>query len=251
MRDPNLKPLPDDIADLLASASRPQVPSEMSERLLQRIQVTLALPVEPLEPGESVPESVDSPVELASVTKAAPLVAKLGTLGLPLSVVSLVTGLAAGVVLDRTVLAPPPSPPPQIEPVKVEIPKVEAPPVPSELPAPPPPVEKRKENRDVTRVEPKPVAERDLTLADERALIEMARTALAKKEFSQARTVLLSHAQRFAFGQLAEERESLWVQLEVNAGNFTAARKRAEDFRSQFPDSVLLPVVEQALREIP
>lgn len=92
--------------------------------------------------------------------------------------------------------------------------------------------------------------ERDTELARERALIETARTALSRKQ-STAIDVLLRHEQQYPSGRLAEERESLLVQALLHSGRNDEAHKRALRFRARWPHSLLLPVIDAALRTIP
>lgn len=92
--------------------------------------------------------------------------------------------------------------------------------------------------------------DRDTDLARERALIETARTALSHKQ-SDSVDLLARHAQQFPRGRLAEERESLLIQALLVAGRIDEARRRGEKFRVRWPRSLLLPVVEAALRSIP
>lgn len=92
--------------------------------------------------------------------------------------------------------------------------------------------------------------EHDTELARERALIETARTALARKQ-SDGIELLLRHEQQFPLGRLAEERESLLVQTLIQAGREQEARGRGERFRARWPKSLLLPVVDAALKSIP
>lgn len=101
---------------------------------------------------------------------------------------------------------------------------------------------------------PKPRAEsdaRDLDLAGERGLIEMARSAIARGQNERGMEALQQHLRRFPYGRLAEERESLWIQALINIGQASEARLRAQRFRSQFPHSLLLPMVDSALQSPP
>jgi outer membrane protein assembly factor BamD (BamD/ComL family) len=95
------------------------------------------------------------------------------------------------------------------------------------------------------------VSGKDQSLAAERNLIEMARTALARGRIDGALATLHRHARRFAKGQLAEERDSLYVQALVAKGDFAQARERATRFRRQHPSSLFQAAVEQALQSIP
>jgi hypothetical protein len=91
----------------------------------------------------------------------------------------------------------------------------------------------------------------DQALARERSLIEVARTALTRNDAAAALRALRTHARQFPHGRLTEERESLAVQALVSVGEHAAARRRGSRFKRQYPTSLLLPVVENALRSIP
>jgi len=88
----------------------------------------------------------------------------------------------------------------------------------------------------------------DGQLGGERAILEIARTALGKGDYGIALETLDRHAQKYPAAQLAEEREALAIQCLVGLGRADAARARGERFRKTFPGSMLLPVVEAALR---
>jgi outer membrane protein assembly factor BamD (BamD/ComL family) len=106
-------------------------------------------------------------------------------------------------------------------------------------------------NHGRSLAEPAAVRSKDEGLAAERNLIEMARTALARGRIDGALATLHRHARRFAKGQLAEERDSLFVQTLVAKGDFAQARERATRFRRQHPSSLFQPAVDQALQSIP
>jgi hypothetical protein len=89
---------------------------------------------------------------------------------------------------------------------------------------------------------------RDTDLAAERAIIERARSALARGDGQGALVPIAEHEREFARGQLIEEREALAVQALVIAGRVKEATERAARFRKAFPNSLLLPIVDQALR---
>ena len=114
------------------------------------------------------------------------------------------------------------------------------------LPQVPPPIRPVVKPPDV----PRPVSGRDVALADERALVEMARTAFARGDKPAALAALEQHSRRFPRGQLSEERESLRIQAWVQSGRFKEARAAAEAFRRSFPESMLLPLVEETLQAI-
>jgi hypothetical protein len=89
---------------------------------------------------------------------------------------------------------------------------------------------------------------RDTDLAAERAIIERARSALARGDAQGALLSIADHQREFPRGQLVEEREALAVQALVTAGRAQEAAARGARFRMAFPNSLLLPLVEQALR---
>jgi hypothetical protein len=85
-------------------------------------------------------------------------------------------------------------------------------------------------------------------LAGERLLLERARSALARGDGEQALAAVDQHSRTYPRGQLAEEREVLGIQALVAAGRRQEAAERAGSFRLTYKNSVLLPVVDEALR---
>lgn len=85
------------------------------------------------------------------------------------------------------------------------------------------------------------------TLDEERRLLEPARDALRGRRLLDAWPGLEEHRRRFPQGALAEEREALAIQALVLEGRAEEARRRAEQFRVRYPQSVLWPAVEGAL----
>jgi hypothetical protein len=88
----------------------------------------------------------------------------------------------------------------------------------------------------------------DRQLELERALLEMARSALARGDSAAALAALSRHEREFARPRLVEEREALAVQALVRADKTDDARARGTRFRKRFPHSVFAPVVDHALR---
>jgi hypothetical protein len=84
-------------------------------------------------------------------------------------------------------------------------------------------------------------------LADERKLLDRARTALAHRDPADALAAIRAHEKAFGRGQLVEEREGMRVQALVVAHDFGSARAAGERFRKAYPHSVFLPVVDRAL----
>ncbi|MEO7112132.1 MAG: hypothetical protein ABI183_16935 [Polyangiaceae bacterium] len=91
----------------------------------------------------------------------------------------------------------------------------------------------------------------DEDLAAELAFVQMARTALARGNFSDALDATDQHEKKFPHGHLAEERESLAIQALVGAGRDDEARARAARFRAKYPSSLFLPAIAAAIRTIP
>ena len=80
-------------------------------------------------------------------------------------------------------------------------------------------------------------------LAAERALLDVARTALGRGAGVNALTACDDHTRKFPRGALAEEREAIAVQALVLEHRPDDARGRAERFRKTYPRSILLPAV--------
>jgi outer membrane protein assembly factor BamD (BamD/ComL family) len=92
---------------------------------------------------------------------------------------------------------------------------------------------------------------RDKRLEAERKLVEMARTALARGQTADALAALRRHQRFFPNGELAEERDGLWVSALVATHEYAQAREQAVRFRRHHPHSLFAPVVEQAIQSIP
>ncbi len=88
----------------------------------------------------------------------------------------------------------------------------------------------------------------DRDLAGERILLERARSALARGNGEEALAALDQHARAYKTGKLAEEREALSIQALVTLGRRDDARERAARFRSEYPRSVFLAVIDEVLR---
>jgi TolA-binding protein len=71
-------------------------------------------------------------------------------------------------------------------------------------------------------------------------VLQPAREAVARGDFSSALATLAEHERRFPNGQLAEEREALRVQALSGLGRTEEAGRAAAAFRERFPASVLL-----------
>jgi hypothetical protein len=83
-------------------------------------------------------------------------------------------------------------------------------------------------------------------LEAERALLDVARTALGRGEGAHSLGACDEHARRFPRGALGEEREAIAVQALVLEHREGEAKARAERFRKTHPRSILLPAVRAA-----
>lgn len=84
----------------------------------------------------------------------------------------------------------------------------------------------------------------DRALASERALLEVARTALTRNDWQNALHSLNDHLEQFPHGRLAEERDALWIQALLRKGDREAAEIRARQFRERYPQSLFLPAID-------
>ncbi len=84
-------------------------------------------------------------------------------------------------------------------------------------------------------------------LAQERALLDLARSNAAQGEPALALAQVERHRQQFPQGRLAEEREALGIRALLSLGREQEAQDRAQAFRALYPNSFLLPVIDSAL----
>lgn len=82
---------------------------------------------------------------------------------------------------------------------------------------------------------------------EERALVDTARTALARGRSADALTATEEHARRFSRGRLAEEREALAVQALALAGDRAGTLARAARFRRVYPNSIFGSAVDRSV----
>jgi hypothetical protein len=248
----DLESLPPELARLLAAEkTRPDPPADMQARVLERF-------------GEEFLSHPSTPAGPASA--ASPDVAPLLLRRLPLAVTMLALGGLGGAALhaylrkpvQTTIYVPVPVAPPIPAPVVPADPVEPAPPIKSEHRREPPP--RRPPRTPSAAVPPSPPPTpgeverqfaRDRELAAERALIEQARTALARGKAADALVLLGQHARAFARGQLVEEREALEILSLAATGQTTLARMRATSFRREYPNSMLLRSIEAALADAP
>lgn len=216
--------------------ARPQPGAEVEARVLEKLTQSML----------TAPLGADAP----SVSSAVP--ASAAKLGVAKLVLAAVIGAGAGAGVHATFRAPEVR---VVEVVRERVVEVPMPVAPEPVPEPPteiakkPPVAKPapkvppsmppKSDEEVSR-------ERDRALAAERMLLEQARTSLARQNPAEALAALNEHRQRFADGQLGEEREGLEVLARFAAGEVERAQAAAAEFKRRYPQSVLLRAIRRA-----
>jgi hypothetical protein len=89
------------------------------------------------------------------------------------------------------------------------------------------------------------------SLAAQQALLDEARTALARGDAKAALRAIDQHTRRYPDSVMVEEREALSIKAFIASGNYAEARARSGRFRTRYPRSLLLPSIDEALSEIP
>jgi hypothetical protein len=82
-------------------------------------------------------------------------------------------------------------------------------------------------------------------------LLDVARTALANGESAPALAAVVKHEKEYPNGALVEEREALAIKALVLGGRYDEARTRGARYQRSFPNGLMQPAVESALRTIP
>jgi outer membrane protein assembly factor BamD (BamD/ComL family) len=91
----------------------------------------------------------------------------------------------------------------------------------------------------------------EASLAAQQALLDDARTAVARGDETAALRALELHARRYPDSVMVEEREALAIKAFVAKGKYAEARARGDRFRTRFPRSLLLPSIDETLSTIP
>lgn len=87
-----------------------------------------------------------------------------------------------------------------------------------------------------------------MRMAEERALLDVARAAQLRGNAALALEVVNRHETEFPDGLLAEEREAMAVQALVATGRMADARQRFEHFQAAYPRSMLRSTLLRAVR---
>lgn len=85
-------------------------------------------------------------------------------------------------------------------------------------------------------------------LVREREILDVARAAMARGRPTDAIVAAEEHAKKWPRGYLVEEREVVMIQALVRAGRRDEAERRAAQFRKSFGKSMLIAVVDAALK---
>jgi hypothetical protein len=243
MSDTEAEPLDAELRELFAVEARyPEQPLARRTRVWSGLESALALP-----PAPSAVE--DAPLS--------PLTAAAGSAGLgKLAAVALsafVFGGAAGAGVYHTLVERP-------APVVIEVPVPPPLPVVTPLDAPDaggePPARDagetaraRREPREPRAAKPAIVDEPTgaSALSQERALIDVVRTAIARGHADSALEAIDRHARLFPRGRLVEEREGLRVLALLRAGRVSEAETQAARFGQRYPGSLLWPAIKASL----
>ncbi|HYP77536.1 MAG TPA: hypothetical protein VER12_16305 [Polyangiaceae bacterium] len=89
------------------------------------------------------------------------------------------------------------------------------------------------------------------SLAEQQALLDVARAAFARSDYSATLQTLTRHSARFPKSALAEEREALQIKALAGSDRLQEARALAAHFRAQHPQSLLLPSIRDSVGTIP
>jgi len=267
MSERDLEPLGADLESLLdAERSRPHAAPRSKDRVLSRVHASLAIGVlgggvpggGGAGLGADVPGGGPVPHAVGGAGAATGgLLASLFGKPLVLGLTAFALGGAVGAGTYATFRPAPPmlvAPAPVVTASPVASSTVEAP-LPAiepsvQAPADAPAASSASSARAATDADAG-LAGHDASLAAERALLEVARNAVARKESAAAFEALGRHAREFPRGRLSEEREGLWIRALIGAGRTDEARQRASRFKKSFPRSMLIPAFESALGTIP
>jgi hypothetical protein len=218
--DDHLPSLPPLLEALLRAEQRRPPPAIRERRALwRRTRATLMA-------GGLVPTWLAGGRASATVLSAKTAVALIGVV---------VASMGVGAVLGRSGIVQRPAPPPSA-------------PVLDRRPPPPPPAPVRPVASSLPRTLPFPPHSPapSGTPRLEAPLIDQARSALASGDVSTAAVALARHARHFPEGTLAEERDALRVLCLAHAGQPARALTAAARFRTRYPRSLFLQLVNDA-----
>jgi len=95
------------------------------------------------------------------------------------------------------------------------------------------------------------VGDRLTSLAEQQALLDVARASFARSDYTATVRTLAVHSARFPKSALAEEREALQIKALAGTSRMQEARTLATRFRARHPQSLLLPSIQDSVGAIP
>lgn len=237
MTPENFEPIEEALQQLLELEKVAELENLSQAKARVRMKLTQALGPTAFSSAQS-----DASFAKATVSQAAAKAAFVGkSLWLPAT-----TFLLGGITGMAVLTALRPSP---------EIPSTPPPPAFSAQPSSPvtPPPAAPVPPNAPPRVTPAvPVAAPPSTPASESLLwLNQARNALMRQDFTSALQTLDRHKKKFPHDSLREERDVLYIQALVSLGQKERAEYEAQNFLRAFPNSLLRPVVEQAVEPTP
>jgi hypothetical protein len=255
--DPELRAL------LVSERDRRPVTPDVSARLFARLQHTVGMPADTSAEASRAPheEAVRSATPAGGLGSNAWRRVPWGQV-----VAAFVLGSAVGSGLmwrfthgagagraDTTVQRPEPQAAPRSVPQSAAGPAALPTPEPRSArlasAAEPPARPDRRASRDGATLPPDALGS-DRALAAERALLDLARTALGRGRADDAARAISKHAQSFPSGRLSEERASLEVAMFVARGQLEQARAAAARFHHLYPASLFGAGVDQLVNTI-
>lgn len=231
-----LDSLPPDVAALLSRVKEPAPLEDVQADALER-RLTLALAASHALEGSLAAKTLGA----TAFAKLVAFLARKATIAIGM----LGLGIGTGVVLHAVVT-------PKVSPAEVTSEArvfASAPPAAIEPPVLTPPTVSAAFAPPaiaVSAVAPSATKDPASSLAEERALLEMGRSALARGQSADAVAAARKHERTFPRGKLTEEREVLMVQALAASGARDEAKARAARFAQSYPSSIFGPAVRAA-----
>jgi hypothetical protein len=243
----DVKPLPEDLARFVrAERDSSDVPEDAEARVMARLMTSIA-PSGPRDGGGGA-SPIPAPTSGTAVTSVGRAAAWSPAVLVGVFALGVVTGVV-GMRLASSTDARPAPPPPTIEATTPRVPEpAEGSPPPSALvPTYASPSLLPSTARSAASAQPS----RARQLADEQAILDVARAALNRSDGAAALGAVDRHEQRYPSGLLSEEREVLGIQALLLLSRTEDARARGARFEQRYPRSVLLPTVQAAIGSQP
>jgi hypothetical protein len=240
-----IDPIDEDLAELLRDAKTIAAPEAAKARVLQRVAASLP------PPGGGSPDAPPAPPPVSPAAAAAG-----GTVGFPAWSVAAALAVGLGLGYAGAQLAPARERVTYIErpaPVSAVIPAelVSGGAAPGLRPEDLPRVPGGASNATTAAAATATATARGEDLAKERAVLDVARSALGRGDAANTLVAIAEHEHKYPQGALTEEREALAIQALAMQGRRTDAQARAGRFQKRFPKSMLLPAIAAVTGEGP